>query len=358
MKLLLELYNIHSPSGDEKPMMDFIENYLESLGVTTYKDTKGNLYGTKGESDTYPCIVAHTDEVFTTRSPGFKIHILDEMILATDTECHDFAGLGADDKNGIWVALKAFEEFDYMKGAFFVEEEIGCIGSSNADMTFFEDVRFVLQCDRTGYNDFIYSASGTELHGNEFVSAEDLFSFGYKPARGIMTDVMQLKDNGLEVSAANISCGYYNAHQENEFTVFSDLENAFELVAFIFNNYTEVYRHIPTYGAYWKTNGKYSYIEDDFYNIPYYDSWEDYDKALLVASASYNSGNSRKAVERDVVLNFPNMDDTVLYHVLNDTFGDLEYNDFMKNSSGFYEKIITNSSFYEYENNKSKINAI
>ena len=42
-----------------------------------------------------------------------------------------------------------------MKVAFFVSEEIGCVGSRNADMGFFEDARFVIEPDRRGYEDLI-----------------------------------------------------------------------------------------------------------------------------------------------------------------------------------------------------------
>lgn len=46
-----------------------------------------------------------------------------------------------------------------MKVAFFVSEEIGCVGSRNADMGFFEDARFVIEPDRRGYEDLITNIS-------------------------------------------------------------------------------------------------------------------------------------------------------------------------------------------------------
>jgi hypothetical protein len=35
-------------------------------------------------------------------------------------------GLGADDKNGIWIALQCLKKYDTVKVAFFVSEEVGC----------------------------------------------------------------------------------------------------------------------------------------------------------------------------------------------------------------------------------------
>lgn len=361
MELLRQLYNIHAPSGKEAKMVDFLEEYLFELGVETHRDKYNNLYGVKGEADTYPCIVAHTDEVFTTRSEGFEVHQAGQMVFGIDSHSHTFVGLGADDKNGIWVALKAFQEFDIMKGAFFVQEEVGCIGSSKADMSFFEDARFVLQCDRNGFGDFINNASGTELHGTEFVTREDLFAFGYRPAKGIMTDVMQLKDNGLKVSAANISCGYYNAHTDDEYTVFSDLENCFELVSFIVNNYTEVYAHEATYskyyGAHYKTNGTY-YYDDYQYDTS---SWDNYEPALAIAQHSADIGNVAAVVERDIYTNYPKMDKEVVYFIMMEIFGEADYPDydeFDANTSDTYAKIISNMDFAKMEAEEREAEAI
>ena len=72
-------------------------------------------------------------------------------------------GLGADDKNGIWIALKCLEQFPVLKIAFFKEEEIGCGGSSVADMSFFKDCRYCIQADRKGSSDLITSIGVTDL---------------------------------------------------------------------------------------------------------------------------------------------------------------------------------------------------
>lgn len=245
MKLLKKLYEISSPSRNEQVMCKFINSLLKGMNIDFTEDKVGNIYATKGESDTYPCIVCHTDEVHKVRSVGYKVVRHNDLMFAVNERTMEFEGIGADDKNGIWVCLKALSEFDVIKCAFFVSEEVGCIGSSNAEMEFFDDCRFVLQCDRKGNKDFIINASGTELCSHEFIEACKIHEFGYETEKGLMTDVMTLKEQGLSVSACNISCGYYNPHTDNEMTCISDLLNCYELIKSIIERCTDVYPHEP-----------------------------------------------------------------------------------------------------------------
>jgi hypothetical protein len=59
----------------------------------------------------------------------------------------------------------------------------------------------------------------------------------------MMTDVMTLKEGGVNVSMLNISCGYYEPHSDNEVTVFEELENCRDFVFNIIENCTDVYPH-------------------------------------------------------------------------------------------------------------------
>lgn len=86
-----------------------------------------------------------------------------------------------------------------VKCAFFVQEEVGCIGSSHADMSFFSDCRFVIQCDRKGNGDMVTQINGMKLCSNEFISAIDFRKYGYKPAQGLNTDVADIDNKMAEV---------------------------------------------------------------------------------------------------------------------------------------------------------------
>ncbi|WP_185153998.1 hypothetical protein [Dysgonomonas sp. ZJ709] len=244
MKLLEQLYKISSPSRQEKVMIKFILKQLNRMGVKYTIDKSGNIYATKGISGTYPCIVSHTDEVHRTHPKGFQIlTVAENLIFGYDPNSRQHVGIGADDKNGIWICLKCLEEFDVLKCAFFVSEEIGCIGSSVADMLFFSDCRFVLQCDRRGYSDIVTKANMTELCSRNFLQDVCAINFGYKEVDGMLTDVVMLKDKGLNISCVNISCGYYYPHSEHEFTNIKDLIRCLDLVKYIIVNCRRVYKH-------------------------------------------------------------------------------------------------------------------
>jgi putative aminopeptidase FrvX len=245
MELLKALYKVSSPSGMEKKMIRFITRRLKRLGVDYSKDEAGNIYAVKGRADTYPCIVAHTDEVHQRHNQCFEVvELRDEVLFGYDSRSKTFAGIGADDKNGIWICLKCLEEFDLLKCAFFVGEECGCIGSNAADMTFFDDCRFVVQCDRKGGSDLIVSINGTALCSDSFIGAIAPYDYGYAPTAGLLTDVFTLKCRGLKVSCVNISCGYYNPHTDHEYTRIGELHKCLGFVSHIVSECTEVYEHI------------------------------------------------------------------------------------------------------------------
>ena len=237
---------VSSPSRDEQDMFAFISEWMEQHKFECQVYDWG-ITCVKGLSDTYPCIVAHMDEVHK-RHPYKRIIETDGVVFGYDVNECARCGIGADDKNGIWVALKMLERLDAVKVAFFVGEEIGCVGSSRCDMNFFGDCRFVIQCDRRNGGDFIVDA-GLELCSKEFVKACDIEKFGYKEECGLMTDVLELKERGLNVSAVNLSCGYYNPHTATEYTELSELQNCLDFVEWICKNVTDVYPHEASYAA-------------------------------------------------------------------------------------------------------------
>lgn len=281
MELLKQLYGIHSMSGKEEKMRRFIKRYVATIDDTTYEeDAVGNVYITRGYSDTYPCVVAHLDQVQSTHSKDFKAIIAEDIIVGYSANKRCVEGLGADDKNGIWIGLKCLETFEVMKCAFFVGEEIGCEGSSQCNMSFFNDARFVVEPDRKGKSDLITNISGLDIASTEFLQAINYEGYGYKPTMGMMTDVLELTERGVGVSCINLSCGYYNPHTDEEFTCISDLENALEFVKHIILNCTDVYPHKVErdygrwgyYGSYDGHYGSYNYESD----VPYIPATSDH----------------------------------------------------------------------------------
>ena len=230
----MALYNIASPSGGEKRMARFITDELRRMGIPYRKDRYGNIYAVKGNRRSYPCVVAHMDEVHRRKTGTYAAHLVAEsMIVGYDHKHRRMTGIGADDKNGIWICLKCLESFKAMKCAFFVQEENGCIGSRKADMDFFADCRFVIGCDRRGNSDIITRVHGTELCSEEFLETVSPGRYGYHPASGLSTDVHTLKTRGLSVSCINLSCGYYEPHTDREYTIWEDLCKCYRFVRHI-----------------------------------------------------------------------------------------------------------------------------
>ena len=235
-------------SGQENAMRKFIKKYVkENIPGASCRQDHGNIYIVKGEADTYPCVVAHLDQVQTKHSPDFTTFEMDGKIFGFSGRSARQEGLGADDKNGIWVALKCLEHFDAIKVALFKEEEVGCGGSEVADMSFFTDCRFCLQADRRNGGDLITNICGP-ICSDAFIKAIKPFAddHGYKETSGMMTDVETLSDNGVGISCINISCGYYNPHTDEEYTNIVELENCLWFVMDIIESCTDVYPHERT----------------------------------------------------------------------------------------------------------------
>lgn len=244
MERLLALYNTASPSGREKSIARLIKSELDRMGVRHTQDRTGNIYAVKGRAETYPCVVAHMDEVHDRRTGSYSAHIVaGSIIVGYDHRKRRVTGIGADDKNGVWMCLECLRDFKEMKCAFFVQEETGCHGSGAADMDFFADCRFVIGCDRKGNSDMVTAINGTALCSRDFITKAQLRRHGYKTARGLLTDVYALKRKGLGVSCVNLSCGYYEPHTDHEYTVIADLLKCRSLVKHIILTHKDVSRH-------------------------------------------------------------------------------------------------------------------
>ena len=279
MKLLKRLYEIHSLSGKENRMRSFIKQHVSKTipDAVIKQDAIGNLYITRGVAEHYPCVVAHLDQVQKKHSRDFRAIETRDIIFGYSPSKRRWEGLGADDKNGIWIALQCLARYDAIKIAFFVGEEVGCVGSNAADMAFFENCRFVIQPDRRGYNDIITKISWEQICSEEFLHAVEPNRFGYCPTEGMMTDVEALRGNGLAISCINLSCGYYEPHTDNEFTVKEDLMNCLYFVRHIIENCTKVYTYEIEYEAYSR----------NFYGFEDYNTSEDMMLDIMMAHPDY-----------------------------------------------------------------------
>ena len=120
---------------------------------------------------------------------------------------------------------------DIIKCAFFHSEEIGCIGSRQADMEWFKNVGYCFQGDRRGSSDFVNNIAG-KLFSKAFTKKIKpiLTHHGYKITSGAITDVGQLAENGIGICVANMSCGYYAPHSDDEVVIFDDANNCLTMI--------------------------------------------------------------------------------------------------------------------------------
>ena len=242
---LKEVLSIPSISGNESMVRDYIIEYAKENGIEYYTDAKGNLYLTKGSDkmtsgEYYPCVVSHMDTVHRSHSELIesKTNLIIESstysegedgemttLIAKHPITKEQTGIGGDDKCGVYVCLEMFERFDVLKGAFFVEEEIGMLGSRQADDKFFENVGYAIQFDAPSSNWISEICSGVKLFDEDFKGEikETLNECGYtKFSVDPFTDVNQLASK-YDFNCLNLGCGYYRQHTNSEYVVVEEV---------------------------------------------------------------------------------------------------------------------------------------
>ena len=280
MELLKQLYSIHAPTFHEWPLICFIREYIREHvpEAEVQMDGWGNLYiaspgPSKGRGDFgYPTLVCHLDQVQTIHSTDFCVKEEDGMLYGWSETNQQREGLGADDKNGIWICLRCLEECPCLKVFMAVGEEKGCIGSNRADMSFFADSLYVLEPDCKGGEEIHTNLKGipcasfafeqalfeanclqrlssrlgqtSKLDGSRCSDNSQLSIFNSQfvitPGKG--SDIFALTLNGIGVSCANIPAGYHNPHKDDEYTVIAELEHT---LSFIRHFVTTEHRRFP-----------------------------------------------------------------------------------------------------------------
>ena len=245
MKLLKQLYSIHAPFYREWPMIHFIREYIREHvpEADVLMDSWGNLYIRKGEGAGYPTLVCHLDQVQELHSEDFEVRQEGDMLYGWSEQNQQREGLGADDKNGIWVCLRCLEECPHLKVFMAVGEEKGCIGSNHADMSFFADSLYVLEPDCKGGEEIHTNLKSIPCASNDFVEALQVEANGYTITDGKGSDIFALTLNGIGVSCANIPAGYHLPHKDDEYTSVPELEHTLSYILHIINTIDKRFPH-------------------------------------------------------------------------------------------------------------------
>ena len=257
--LIQTIFSFQAESRNNKQQQVIFDKVLKLIPkhVKYHYDEYGNLYLIKGITEFYPCYVAHVDQVHE-YTKNFKLHVADNILFATGLRSSrwnrksDFqqVGVGGDDKAGIYLCIQMLLQLDYCKVVLFKDEEIGCIGSSNCDISFFNDCSFVAQGDRKGNKDFITFTNGVDTCTPLFIDTikDTLTKYKYKEATGTMTDIGELIIQGVPCCTFNVSCGYYNAHTDSEYQNLKELDNCMKL--FLSLSYYSYMQHVAPINDY------------------------------------------------------------------------------------------------------------
>ena len=279
IQLMLELCNTQSSTFQTEHMAQFIVQYLHDMDLNPTKDKYGNIYVTKETTnpDYFPTMVCHIDTVHDINYNA-KALVTCNHIISIDTETFERVGTGGDDKVGIYITLECLRKFDNFKAVFFLDEEHGCLGSRECNFKYFNDSSFVLQCDRRGSKDFVNNIAGFKLFGDSTQELIQPTLDKYKRVitTGGMTDVQQIA-NKTNIACANMSCGYYDPHTDNEYISIQDVNDTLNLCIDLFTitEFSQQTVNAPRYTAphydYANVN-RWTYLSNYEYNASYYNS--------------------------------------------------------------------------------------
>lgn len=249
--MLLTLYKLRSYSGFEQPVRNFIEGLLNEWKIP-YINLNGNLVGLN--HDGAPIISAHMDMVNTDRNHlGPKEDSIPNAVFTIDDKTNiriyrpldngdiKQTSLGADDKNGIWIALLLLKRGANINFIFSHGEECGCVGIKQV----VSDEKIAQKIERCAYSLVIDRRNKNDIIGyeNEYCMALDdrleyfakQLGYEYKCARGLCSDANHISSLNEVV---NLSCGYYEAHSPTEYTNLSELVYCFNFVCLVIQNFT------------------------------------------------------------------------------------------------------------------------
>lgn len=214
MKLLTDLYSIHSASGQEKTMSAYVQTFLKHHGIPFETDRYGQVFNLIPGR---PIISCHMDQVQL--KPCGKIKSDGKKLWGSQD------GLGADDKNGIWVCLNLLLKWDcsfiFSVCEESMEAKVESVLKPNESVLW--RIPYALVFDRRGAGDIIGVENGYCTPAFQIRVAREGRAFGYKPTMGVYSDADSLCQF---TETVNLSVGYHEAHTAREYTVIEELVNA------------------------------------------------------------------------------------------------------------------------------------
>jgi len=225
-----DIWEVKNGSHDLKAIKKVLKPYLRKYDYTF--DNIGNIY-IGNFAKVRPCLVAHIDSVFKEKPKNLKCK--DGIITSS-------SGIGGDDKCGIIAILELLGKNDNINAVLTVNEEVGGIGASNIDAKKLENTMYFIEIDRQGNKDFISSIYNQSICHTDFLVDVSKYrkAYGFEYADGMYTDILDICQL-TNISAINLSAGYYCPHTKEEFIILKDLQKTIAFVNDIVKNVRKKY---------------------------------------------------------------------------------------------------------------------
>lgn len=195
-------------------------------------------------------------------------------------------GIGGDDRCGVYMIMDIIKTHK-CSVLFCEDEEIGGVGADKFIKSSISDglkFNYIIEFDRKGKEDAVfYSCDNADFE--DFIT-KDFYTTDY----GSFSDISVVAPY-LKVAAANLSCGYYNAHTTTEYVVLPEMAESIKQAKILIDKTTEdnVYEYIEAKYKYRSSYGYYDYCWDDYdgYYGGYYNKLYDDDKDNSMSSVDY-----------------------------------------------------------------------
>lgn len=234
--------SVYSPSGNTHKISTLVFGDLASLNPDNiFTDYYGNIHArfNCGEGATIH-LNSHLDTVPRTQ----KNRIIKELGgIVYGYNKNQRAILGADDRAGVTAIFELLDQIVVKKTlpfkgtllvSFFLDEEIGCVGSSKSDFEFVQQADFAITFDRRGNSDIVVGTYGVGFSNQAIVDWLDKFSiqkgYNFTCVEGGISDAYTIA-NDMGINSVNLSVGYYNEHTDNEYLVLDELENTIKFAS-------------------------------------------------------------------------------------------------------------------------------
>lgn len=248
-----------------------LKKYLETELKGVYKDVTSGDGFLFAKGDLPILLLAHLDTVHKTLPKTIVYDLTNGSIYSTN-------GIGGDDRCGVYMILEIIKKYN-CSVLFCEDEEIGGVGAKKfikTDLANELEFNYAIEFDRKGSHDAVFYDCDNEDF-EEFIT-EDF----YKTAYGSFSDISVVAPF-LKCAAVNLSCGYYNAHTENEYVILSEMDASIKAACKIIEKttekdkfeYIEAEHNYMNYDWYKKYFGGYSSNSKSGSNYNWYGEYED-----------------------------------------------------------------------------------